>query len=202
MTSNVKHCVITGAAYGIGRELSLAFARAGYAIAGIDRDVEHLQLLRRDVEAAGGIARILEADLGTAGDLTRLIDALGTLQPVHVFIHNAGISAVGAFETPRISEHRAVIDVNLLAPMVLTNGPIGRHLLADDASLVFISSLSHFVGYPGAAAYAASKDGLHAYASSLAASMPKMHVLTIYPGPTRTAHAHSARAALQSGQHT
>ncbi|MDQ6613078.1 MAG: SDR family NAD(P)-dependent oxidoreductase, partial [Gemmatimonadota bacterium] len=55
--------------------------------------------------------------------------------------------------------------------------------------LVFISSLSHFVGYPGAATYAASKDGLHAYASSLSASTRSLRVLTVYPGPTRTAHA-------------
>jgi short-subunit dehydrogenase len=47
------------------------------------------------------------------------------------------------------------------------------------------------VGYPGAAGYAASKDGLAAYARSLSVALAgqHIHVLTVFPGPTRTAHA-------------
>ena len=57
--------------------------------------------------------------------------------------------------------------------------------------MAFISSLSHFVSYPGAAVYAASKDGIAAYARSLALALTpqQMHVLTVFPGPTRTEHA-------------
>lgn len=47
------------------------------------------------------------------------------------------------------------------------------------------------MSYPGAAVYAASKDGLASYARSLAVALAPqgIHVLTVYPGPTRTAHA-------------
>ncbi|MEO1440795.1 MAG: SDR family NAD(P)-dependent oxidoreductase, partial [Chloroflexota bacterium] len=55
--------------------------------------------------------------------------------------------------------------------------------------VVFVSSLSRYVSYPGASVYAATKDGLASYARSLAVAYPQMHVLTVYPGPTRTAHA-------------
>lgn len=63
--------------------------------------------------------------------------------------------------------------------------------IAQGGSLVFISSLSHFTGYPGAAVYAASKDGIASYARSLRAGLARqqIHVLTVFPGPTRTAHA-------------
>jgi short-subunit dehydrogenase len=57
--------------------------------------------------------------------------------------------------------------------------------------IVFLASLSVFTGYPGALGYAASKDGLAAYARSLRAALRKrrINVLTVFPGPTRTAHA-------------
>mgnify|MGYP001344796124 CR=1 FL=1 len=55
---------------------------------------------------------------------------------------------------------------------------------------MLISSLSYYTGYPGAAAYAASKDGLAHYARSLGVALwPQQRVLTVFPGPTRTAHA-------------
>jgi hypothetical protein len=76
--------------------------------------------------------------------------------------------------------------------MLLTAGLLQRELLAAGGSLVFVSSLSAYLGYPGAAVYAASKDGLASYARSLAVSLAPqhIHVLCVYPGPTRTAHAH------------
>jgi hypothetical protein len=51
--------------------------------------------------------------------------------------------------------------------------------------------LSRLLSYPGAAVYAASKDGLASYARSVGVALasPGIHVLTVYPGPTRTAHA-------------
>lgn len=55
--------------------------------------------------------------------------------------------------------------------------------------MVFVSSLAHFVSYPGASVYAASKDGLAAYARSLRVAEPALHVLTVFPGLTRPAHA-------------
>jgi short-subunit dehydrogenase len=62
-------------------------------------------------------------------------------------------------------------------------------LLRKSVRLVFLSSLSHYVSYPGAAVYAASKDGLAHYARSLQAALPAAGTLTVFPGPTRTEHA-------------
>ncbi|MEO0565243.1 MAG: SDR family NAD(P)-dependent oxidoreductase, partial [Chloroflexota bacterium] len=61
--------------------------------------------------------------------------------------------------------------------------------LADGASVVFVSSLSRYVSYPGASVYAGTKDGIASYARSLAVGFPALHVMTVYPGPTRTEHA-------------
>ncbi len=58
--------------------------------------------------------------------------------------------------------------------------------------IAFISSLSHFTGYPGASSYAASKDALAVYAKSIRKAFKKSHgirVTTAYPGPLKTEHA-------------
>ena len=54
-------------------------------------------------------------------------------------------------------------------------------------SLVYLSSLSYYVGYPGAAVYAATKDGLTHLSRSLRAAGYRTTV--VFPGPTRTDHA-------------
>ncbi len=84
-----------------------------------------------------------------------------------------------------------IVAVNLTGPMVVTARLLeARHIRAG-GTIVFVSSLSHFLGYPGASVYSATKDGIASYARSVRAAMKglSVNVLTVFPGPTRTAHA-------------
>jgi short-subunit dehydrogenase len=189
--ADTLHCVITGAADGIGRALALAFSDAGYVITGVDLDRERAMRTQAELINAGGKARFIIGDLGDAGQVERIADQLAGRPPVDVLIHNAGISAVGAFARLPLDPQMKVLDVNFRAPLLLTRALLAAGRLKAGGSLVFISSLSHFASYPGAAVYAASKSGLASYASSLAVALAprNMNVLTVYPGPTRTEHA-------------
>jgi len=185
------HCVITGAADGIGRALAQQYTGSGATITGIDVDVERATQTQADLINAGGRIRFLVADLTALPKMNNILERLTTRPPIDIFVHNAGISAVGPFITSDIERQCKVIDLNLTAPLLLTTGLLQRGLLTQQSSLAFVSSLSHFVSYPGATVYAATKDGLASYARSLAIALAPQgkHVLTIYPGPTRTAHA-------------
>lgn len=187
----MKQCVITGAAEGIGRALAERYAQAGYAVTGIDINAEQAQRTAAAIRAAGGTIRFLPADLSERAECARVAGELAAGPPLDVLIHNAGISAVGRFGRVDLERQRAVLALNLAAPMLLTNDLLGLQHITAGGSLVFIASLACFTGYPGAAAYAASKDGLAAYARSLRVGLGRrgIHVLTVYPGPTRTAHA-------------
>ncbi|CAN5318393.1 hypothetical protein BH23VER1_BH23VER1_20610 [soil metagenome] len=122
--------------------------------------------------------------------IATVLDALSGGQPIDVFVHNTGINAVARFDRSDPARTSELIDLNLLAPLLLTAGLIRRGILAEHACLVFVASLSCQLGYPGAAAYAASKDGLASFAASLHAAAPLgLRTLTIFPGPTRTGHA-------------
>lgn len=187
----MKYCVITGAADGIGSALAHCCAAKGYTIIGIDIDVAQAARTQAALEQSGARVSFIHADLASAVDIEHTLDILSTGPQIDLFIHNAGINQAGRFEGSNLEQQQRVIDVNLLAPLLLTAGLLERERLAQSGALVFLSSLSRFVGYPGAAVYAASKDGLASYARSLSVSLApqNIHVLCVYPGPTRTAHA-------------
>ncbi len=184
----MKRCAITGFAAGIGRALALCFSEAGYHVVGIDIDAEGSA---RTLEELGARGSSILADLARPEDLERILESLRQEPPVEVFIHNAGINRVGRFRHSDSASDPGIIDVNLTAAMVLTCGMLRNRRLASGGCFVFVSSLSRFLSYPGAAVYAATKDGLAAYARSLSVALAPagIHVLTVYPGPVRTAQA-------------
>lgn len=187
----MAHCLITGGADGIGRAVAERYAQAGYTVTIIDRDQVRGADLCRELSAQGCSASFIQADLREAQAIAAALAVLKGLPPADVVVHSAGISAVGRFGGSDMAAQHAVLDVNLRAPLLLSAGLLASGRVAAGGTLVFIASLSVFTSYPGAAVYAASKDGLAAYARSLRAALArrKINVLTVYPGPTRTAHA-------------
>ena len=181
----MKHAVITGAAHGIGNALAHRFAQAGYTITGVDVDTAGAARVERELAA-----RFVIADLRSEADIARVLPEL-LQKPIDVLIHNAGINAVGRFPDISIENHEQVIAVNFYAPMRLTASLLKANRMAKGASIAFISSLSHYTSYPGAATYSTTKSGLASYARSLSIALApqNIHVMTVFPGPTRTAHA-------------
>ena len=184
----MKRCVITGAADGIGRALARTFAAHGFAVTGLDLNTELAGRTQRELEESGATVSFIVGDLTDEADRKRAIEKLSEGPPIDVFIHNAGYNEVGRFSGFDPELQRRIVAINFVAPMVLTGEMLRRDCLAASASLVFFSSLSSYIGYPGAAVYAASKQGVASYARSLGVSLGRrgIHVLTVYPGPTRT----------------
>ncbi len=187
-TRERRRALITGAADGIGLALARLYAAADFDVVGVDIDAERAAGAMR--ELAGRLIVEL-ADLAQPGALGPLATRLGARGPYDVIIQNAGISAVGAFVDSDLGRQRRVFDVNLRAPLQLTEALFAAGAVRAGARLAFMSSLSHYASYPGAAVYAATKDGLAHYARSLDAALRPsgLSVLRVHPGPTRTAHA-------------
>lgn len=180
--------LVTGGAAGIGRALAERLVQRGHAPVLLDRDAPGLARARAEL---GGRVETIRADLTDPEELARVLAELALGTPLDTVVHNAGISATGRFEELSWESQRRVLELNLVAPLVLSSALLARGLVAPGASFAFVSSLSRFVGYPGASVYAASKDGLAHFARSLRVHRARSggHVLTVYPGPTRTEHA-------------
>jgi len=180
-----KRVVVTGAASGIGRELLAGLRDAGAEVIGVDR----------------AAPAEISVDLQDRGQVEALAREIGAAGGIDALVHSAGLSAVGQFADIPLRAHRQVFDVNLRAPVLLTElllahdrgdtsrGGIGA--FRPGASIVFVSSLGVRVGYPGAAVYAATKAGLVGYAEGIRkeCAAAQVHVSIVMPGPVRTAHA-------------
>ena len=183
-------CVVTGAAAGIGKALVQRFSAEGFGVVGVDMDAQQIALTQDEFAVANSRVHMIQADVTTEAGRQAVVAAIQPFAPLAVFIHNAGINYVGSFPQTQLPRQQAVMDVNLEAPLMMTALLLRQRLLTDRGTFVFMASLSNYVSYPGAAVYAATKDGIAAYARSLRVAMgARRNVLTVYPGPTRTAYA-------------
>ena len=179
--------LITGAVEGLGRALAEQLLAEGHSIVAIDRNREGLHDL---TQSHVGRCESRLVDMADKGVLRLLAEEPGAA-PYDLIILNAGISATGKFEEIPAEAYRRLINVNLRAPLLLATSLIANEKVAPRAKIIFISSLSHAVGYPGASVYAATKDGIAIYAKSIRKAFKKrgIAVMTVFPGPIRTAHA-------------
>jgi short-subunit dehydrogenase len=143
------------------------------------------------LNATGALGQLvpMACDLATSAGIANLSESLAG--PIDLVIHSAGTSAVGPFVTQPSAAFENVLAVNLYAPIALTTRLVGAGHLSQHARIVLVSSLSHYLGYPGAAVYAASKDGLASYGRSLSIALGARggHCLSVFPGPMLTPHA-------------
>ena len=176
--------LVTGAANGLGHALAKAHLARGDRVIGVDREAGPMQAL-----AATHTERFVGflCDLADRQAVRRLPDRLEG--PFDRVILNAGISATGRFEEIDGEAYERVLEVNAATPILLSNALLDR--MERGGRLVFVSSLSHVTGYPGAAVYAATKDAIAIYAKSVAKPLARrgIGVTTVFPGPIRTAHA-------------
>jgi len=195
--------LVTGAGSGIGRAVSLAFARHGATVVLLGRTVRKLEAVYDEIVAEGGPEpAIYPMDLlGAAAahhqELGFKLDAeFGRLDGL---LHNAGLlGALSPIEHYEGETWANVVQVNLNAAFLLTRAclPLLRH--APDASLVFTSSS---VGRRGRAywgAYAASKFAVEGLMQVLADELANTSVRanSLNPGRVRTA----MRAAAYPGE--
>ncbi len=177
--------LVTGAASGLGKSLTMKLAAAGFDVVTLDRDRKGLEQIKCDA------IHVLNCDLADTGGLVGRLDELVSLGPFDRVILNAGISATGKFEKIPSEVHQKLLAVNSMAPMILASGLAARNAYSPSARLVFIASLACRTGYPGAASYAASKDAIAVYAKSIDKPFRKrgISVMTVFPGPIKTGHA-------------
>ena len=186
-----KVAIVTGASSGIGRATALLFAKMGAAVVVGARRGNELNLLVEEIEQAGGHAVAVAGDAkdeSLAKEMVR--SAVSIFGGLDIAFNNAGtLGEMGP--TPEISAvgWRETMDVNLASAFYGAKHQIPAMLARGSGSVIFTSTfVGYTVGFPGLAAYAASKAGLIGLTQSLAAEFGAqgVRVNAILPGGTDT----------------
>jgi NAD(P)-dependent dehydrogenase (short-subunit alcohol dehydrogenase family) len=180
-----KTVLITGATSGIGRATAKRFAAAGATVIVSGRDRERGEQVVSEIEASGGRARFIAADLRAPGGARQLAAAAG---PVDVLVNNAGIFSFAATHETSTEGLEDMLRVNIAAPFELTGALAPAMAARGSGAVVNVSTMAASFGLPGAAAYGASKAAVELLTKAWAAEYgPQgVHVNAVAPGPTRT----------------
>lgn len=184
-----KIALITGGSRGLGREMVLAFARAGADVVIASRKLDACEIVAREVEALGRRALPVAAHVGNWDDNDRLAEAAyATFGRVDILINNAGMSPIAPslVETSEALFDK-VVAVNFKGPFRLAS-LVGTRMVKDGGgTIINFSSTASFKPEPHTVPYGGAKAAINAMTVSLAkAFAPKVRVNCIAPGPFLT----------------
>ena len=201
-----KVAIVTGASSGIGRAAALLFAHNGARVVAGARRQAALDDLVAQIRAAGGEACSVAGDVRDETFAQRLVQqAVEHFGGLDVAFNNAGTIGESG-PTPNISAAgwQEAIDTNLTSAFYGAKHQNPAMLARGGGSIVFTSTfVGHKVGFPGVAAYAASKAGLIGLTQALAAECgPQgVRVNALLPGGTMTPMAHAMNGTPEALAH-
>jgi NAD(P)-dependent dehydrogenase (short-subunit alcohol dehydrogenase family) len=160
--------VVTGASAGLGRAIVRAFANEGAYIGLLARGRDGLEGARRDVEALGGKALVLPADVA---DAKAIEEAAETVErefgPIDVWINNAMVSVFSPVKKMTPEEYKRVTEVTFLGVVYGTLAALKRMLPRDRGVIVQVGSALAYRGIPLQSAYCAAKHAIQGFHDSL-----------------------------------
>lgn len=183
--------LITGASGGIGSAVAVAFARRGARLIVSGRDPAALQ---STYLPAG--ARAVVADLTDEGAIRKLAAEAGEID---ILVNNAGVGWYGyAHDMPTV-DIRRLVEVNLMAPLLLTRLLLPGMVARRQGHIVFIGSVAGHLGVENEAVYSATKAAVRTYAEALQAEVRRQRigVSTVSPGAVATDFFRNRGAAYQ-----
>lgn len=189
--------IVTGATSGIGRGCALGLAAAGAAVIvnHLERSAEAAAQVVAAIEAEGGRASAVAADVSSEADVARLFEeACNTFGTVHILVANAGIQRDAPLVDMTLAQWCEVLDVNLTGQFLCAREATRRFrhnpLREGGArgSIVCIGSVHEVIPWAGHANYAAAKGGVAMLVRTMAQELAaeRIRVNSVAPGAIRT----------------
>ncbi len=181
--------VITGASTGIGKSIAVAYAAEGAKIVLASRNQEKLEIVAKEIEAAGGSALVVPVDVTDEDGVIDLFrQTKETFDGVDILVNNAGVSKGSPTDELSLEVWQQVIDVNLTAAFLCSREALKIMKPKGSGRIINIGSVSAKVPRVHSAAYTTSKFGLEGLTRSLALDAREFGIAVsiLHPGNTAT----------------
>jgi len=198
--------IITGASSGIGAAVARLFAQEGYRVSLAARRLDRLEAIAEEIEAQGGQALAVQADLSNYEDIQKLIAAtLAHYHQVDVLVNNAGFGRLKWLEEldPE-TDIQAQLQINLVATILMAREVLPHMIEHRAGHIINMASLGGFVANPTYTIYSASKFGVRGFTEALRREVGVygVYVSGIYPGAVKTEFKQHTGINRKTGQTT
>lgn len=184
---NQRVALITGASQGLGLALAEALADRGWALVIDARRADRLEPAASALAERTSVVSI-PGDVADAAHRAQLVEAVQELGRLDLLVNNAstlGESPLPALATIDLNVLRRIYEVNVVAPLALTQPLLGL-LDASSGTIVNITSDAAVEPYETWGGYGSSKAAFEQLSAVLAAEQPQLRVLVVDPGDMRT----------------
>ena len=179
----MKKVLITGSGTGFGHEVAMRMAEKGFDVVAAVEIYAQVQTLKREAAARGVTLQVEKLDVTNDGDRRKAL-----AWNVEILVNNAGVLEGGSVVDIPALNIRREFEVNVVGPLLLTQGIAKQMVKRGKGRIVWVSSREGLNVNPFTGIYSASKHAVEAIAETMSLELQEfgIEVATINPGPFLT----------------
>jgi NAD(P)-dependent dehydrogenase (short-subunit alcohol dehydrogenase family) len=179
----MKKVLITGSGTGFGHEVAMRMAQKGFDVIAAVEIYAQVQTLKREAAARGVSLQVEKLDVTNDGDRRKAL-----AWNVEILVNNAGVLEGGSVVDIPALNIRREFEVNVVGPLLLTQGIAKQMVKRGKGRIVWVSSREGLNVNPFTGIYSASKHAVEAIAETMSLELQEfgIEVATINPGPFLT----------------
>lgn len=198
--------IVTGASSGIGEAVARLFAEEGYRVVLAARRLDRLEAITGEINANGGQAVAVQADLSLFEDIQKLVaTTISRFGQVDVLVNNAGFGRLKWLEQLDPDDDiQAQLQINLTATILVAREVIPHMIERRSGHIINMASLGGFIATPTYTVYSASKFGVRGFTEALRRELGVygIYVTGVYPGGVKTEFKDHTGADRKTGRTT
>lgn len=172
-----KVAVVTGGASGIGRAISLLFARQGAHVAILDLSRPEANSVVEEIREAGGKAEALSCDISSSSQVR---DAFGQLDSRHrrldILVNSAGVVHVGTIESTEEADLDRLYQINVKGTFLCAQAALPVMRRRGSGAILNLASIASLIGVSERFAYSMSKGAVLTMTMSIAVDYMKKNI--------------------------
>ncbi len=181
--------IVTGGGSGLGREMSLRFARDGAAVVVADQNPGTAEAVCAEIARAGGRAVAVKVDVRVQAEVEAMVQAaVDSFGGLHILVNSAGVGEQTAFLKQTVEGFERIVAINLTGSFRCVHVAAPAMIKCGWGRVVNIASVTGLRGVSGRVAYGASKSGIVGMTRALAIELAPCNITVnaIAPGPVDT----------------